>query len=248
MIRTSDILVSPVAESNPNILPDFMMPVQSGGSAALRRAIRTLDRFSTSMTLGPGQRLFSELEPSSNVYLIQDGFIRLFTETAERGRVIVDFLLPGDVIGALPQRRHVYTAETMTVAVVRRYPRIQVERLMPEDGDCGSVLLDLAWEQEEDICRFHASMGRKKPRQRLAAFLLRIAQRSQAGMGQAFQLPASDDDIGRHLGLVSEAVHRGLAELEARRVIARPYPGVYKILDREELVSLSAARHSVHSA
>ncbi len=63
-------------------------------------------------------------------------------------------------------------------------------------------------------------LGRKTARERVASFLLDLAER--AGADGVLALPMSRTDIADHLGLTVESVSRTFTQLERDGIIALP--------------------------
>jgi CRP-like cAMP-binding protein len=81
-------------------------------------------------------------------------------------------------------------------------------------------------------------LGRQTAKERIASYLLHIADRSDAEEGLAFDLPMSRQDIADYLGLTIETVCRMLSELKREKIIAIP-AGQIIINDMDALQSLT---------
>ena len=78
-------------------------------------------------------------------------------------------------------------------------------------------------------------LGRQAAKERVASFLLLLAERSDAEEGEAFETPMSRQDIADYLGLTIETVCRALSDLKRARLIAIPNVHQIVINDREAL-------------
>ena len=81
-------------------------------------------------------------------------------------------------------------------------------------------------------------LGRKSACERLAWFLMDVAQRIPAS--DRVELPMSRQDIADFLGLTIETVSRTMSQLQDDRVIALPSCRQVVLRDRETLMDLAA--------
>jgi CRP/FNR family nitrogen fixation transcriptional regulator len=85
-------------------------------------------------------------------------------------------------------------------------------------------------------------LGRQTAKERIASFLLHIAERSDAEESLAFELPMSRQDIADYLGLTIETVCRMLSELKRQKIIAIPSASQIVLNDIEALQALTDGR------
>jgi len=85
-------------------------------------------------------------------------------------------------------------------------------------------------------------LGRKTASERLASFLIVLAERSELsnGVGAGMvRLPMSRSDIADYLGLTKETVSRIISALKRDRIIRLETLDVIQILDRDGLEQLA---------
>lgn len=178
-----------------------------------------LAQIAASRALEPGQTLFHEGDPAEDLFTVTTGMIKLFKLMPDGRRQIMGFVLPGDVLGLSAQQSFVYSAEAVTPAEVCRFRRPQLDRLLEEAPALEKALLaratsELAAAQEQMLL-----LGRKSARERLASFLVGLAQRLGAGSGTPFELAMTRTDIADYLGLTIETVSRTLTQLRREGLI-----------------------------
>ncbi len=179
-------------------------------------ALGTLSRF------GRNQTIFNEGDDARYSYKIVEGGVRLCKVRADGRRQIAEFLLPGDMFGLEMGDEHSLTAEALCDVVVMRCTRTHVERLSDERPDVRKQLMTLL-RRELSAAQDHLVMlGRQTAKERVASFLLLIAERNDAEDGDAFELPMGRQDIADYLGLTIETVCRALTDLKREGVIAIP--------------------------
>jgi CRP/FNR family transcriptional regulator len=79
-------------------------------------------------------------------------------------------------------------------------------------------------------------LGRKTAAERVASFLLMMADR---GGDNALELPMSRSDIADYLGLTIETISRTISQLTDRKIIRRSDGSRILIRDREALEDLA---------
>lgn len=165
-------------------------------------------------TFSKDQPIFCEGGSSDFIYRVVSGAVRLTRLLADGRRQICDFYLPGDVFGVELDARRLATAEAIgeTVVVVARRSSLAA------DSDQSPRLCRHAL-RELRRCQNHVlTLGRRSAAERLASFLIDLAQRLDAD--DAFDLPMCRQDIADYLGLTIETVSRTMTQLQSQGLIA----------------------------
>jgi CRP-like cAMP-binding protein len=167
----------------------------------------------------PDALLFQEGDEAETCYRVLSGTIRLYRLLQDGRRHIVAFAGPGAFFAWDDEARHGFAAETVTEAVVVRYPRARLDALVAAQPHMAGRLLALA-RRELGSARAHGLMlGRKTATERLATFLIGLAADGPAdGAADAtgailLALPMTRADIADHLGLTVETVSRCFSQL-----------------------------------
>jgi CRP/FNR family nitrogen fixation transcriptional regulator len=160
------------------------------------------------------QEVFGEGEPADAIYRVASGVVRSFRILADGRRQIADFYLPGDIFGVEAGQRRQATAEAVsdaTLIVARR------SSLVGSEGQESWGLWRLAMDELARSQEHVLTLGRRSASERVASFLLSLAER--LGAGDVVEVPMSRQDIADYLGLTIETVSRTLTQLQADGVL-----------------------------
>jgi len=135
-------------------------------------------------------------------------------------RQIGEFLMAGDLLGFDALETHDFAAEAVSDVVLRRYPRRMVDALAERNAPLARKLRDLT---SISLRTAHARLvllGRKTASERIATFLLEMAERLPQARVGVLDMPMSRTDMADHLGLTIETVCRILALLRRDATVA----------------------------
>ena len=219
---------------NPAILS--MVPGQAPvGAKPQDEALRALQQIGTKVRIARNTTIFNEGDDAAYTYKIVSGAVRLCKHTSNGRRQIADFLLAGDYFGFLQLGTYSFTAEAVSDVVVIAYPQRQIEQLSNTMPSMSRRLLTLLSQRLLGMQDHLVMLGRQAAKERVASFLLLLADRSEAEEGEAFEVPMSRQDIADYLGLTIETVCRALSDLKRVHLIAIPNIHQIVIIDREAL-------------
>lgn len=187
----------------------------------------------------PGEMLFAEGEEADSVYEVIRGLLRLHKLLPDGRRQITGFLLAGDLLGLAPSGVYAYTAEAVTPIALRRHKRAAFERRLDEEPDFARHVLRLASDELRAAQEQILLLGRKSAAEKVASFLLQIADRQGTEEGE-IELAMTRGDIADYLGLTVETVSRTLTRLKQDALIALRVASRVVIRDRDGLESLAA--------
>ncbi len=168
------------------------------------------------------ETIFQEGDRAHTVYRIASGTIRLCRHTPDGRRHIVEFALPGDLFGVFDGNEQMFTAEAVGDVVLVAYPRIQFDRLSERDPRFrANILRHLS--SNLAAVQLHAFvLGCRNAKERLASFIVRLADRTGAMDTGRLDLSMSRQDIADHLGLTIETICRAVTVLKNEKVIGVP--------------------------
>jgi CRP/FNR family nitrogen fixation transcriptional regulator len=174
------------------------------------------------MVLRKGERLFDEGDEADFFYQVVSGAIRSYKMLSDGRRQIDAFHLRGDIFGLEAGGEHRFSAEAVGDVSVIAFRRSRLEALTRDDPAFAQKVMSATL---RNLARAQAHMlllGRKTADEKIATFLLDMAERISKDDGQ-FELPMQRSDIADHLGLTIETVSRILSRF-ARSGLIRLLP------------------------
>jgi len=192
--------------------------------------------------LRQGQQLVREGERAERYYQVVSGMLRTQRLLPDGRRQVIDFFGPGEVFGLAGGGTHAFDAEAVTdSAVIGHSLRSLGDRLGGDPGLARQMLQALSSAlvsaQEQVLL-----LGRKTARERLASFLLTMADK--AGRDDGVELPMKRGDVADHLGLTVETVSRLFAGLKREGLIALSSATDVEFLEVEALAALGSGEAS----
>jgi CRP-like cAMP-binding protein len=163
------------------------------------------------MSFPRNTEIYGENEPADYLYKVVSGTVRTYKVLVDGRRQIGAFYLAGDMFGLETGNEHTLSAEAITDCKIVVIKRSAVLALAARDNDVARQMWDLT-ARELDRVREHSMVLIKSAEERVAGFLLEMAERG-AGDG-AVELSMSRQDIADYLGLTIETISRTLKHLE----------------------------------
>jgi CRP-like cAMP-binding protein len=165
------------------------------------------------------------------------GSVRTYKILNDGRRQVGGFYLAGDIFGLEFAEEHTFSAEAVSDAKVVVVKRSAVSTLSSRDPAIGGELFALTG-RELRRAQDHVLLLVKSAQERVASFLLEMAER--AGSGNTVELPMSRQDIADYLGLTIETVSRTLTGLESAAAIEVPTSRRIVLRNRPALARLNA--------
>jgi CRP/FNR family nitrogen fixation transcriptional regulator len=188
----------------------------------------------------PGETIFRQGEAAEKVYRILGGTIRLCRYAPDGRRSIVAFLAGGDLMGFGEYPTRPVSAETIGEVALMTYARTAFDRLAGENMRVRAALLRHMSDNLGSAQRHMFVLGCQKAEERVASFLLRMAECMALSNGDHMDLAMSRQDIGDHLGLTIETISRTITALRRKGVIFIPGPHQIILRDMATLRTLAA--------
>lgn len=193
--------------------------------------------------LNAKQPLFHEGDPARMVFNLTHGSLKLYKLLADGRRQITGFLFAGDFLGLTIEDEHAFSAEALEPIEYCCFTRPRFEAFVESHPRMEHELYRMAAHELSAAQEQLVVLGRKTAKERLATFLLNLANRAakanRAAEPDLVLLPMSRIDIADYLGLTKETVSRTFTALKTERVIRLVSDGVIRIVARERLASIA---------
>jgi CRP-like cAMP-binding protein len=205
--------------------------------AAVQLRSSALEMMGAQMTFARNAEIYGEGEEADYIYRVVSGAVRTYKVLADGRRQIGGFYLPGDMFGLEPGDEHSFSAEAVAESKVLVTKRSAVMALAERDGEVARQLWSLTGRELRRV-QDHILLLIKSAHERVAAFLLEMAERVSAG--NTVDLPMSRQDIADYLGLTIETVSRTLSQMENVATIEVPTSRRIVLRNRAALTRLNA--------
>jgi CRP-like cAMP-binding protein len=181
------------------------------------------------LRFGESQVVYEQGDVAKSWFEVQTGIARTCRFFPDGDRHVIEFYFPGDVFGLeRPWRED--TAEAVGALEVHRRDHWAVRPV----ADNEEARLEAALRSTRDYIYL---LGHRSAEQRVAAFLLRLAERT--GAKREVAVPMSRADIADHLRLTIHTISRTISGLCRRGLIRLRNPQAVSIIDEPALRRLA---------
>jgi CRP/FNR family transcriptional regulator, anaerobic regulatory protein len=210
-----------------------------------REVCAQLGQMSRRKTYSPHAVIFRDGDQANQYFTVVSGIVKLVKTLADGHQHIIGLVYPSDFVGQTRNLRHTYSAEAATAAEFCVYPRQAFEAFLKTHHELERQMFEMTV-RELDICRdWTLLLGRKCSYERVAGFLLMMAQRVPPATpgpemnSVQFELPFTRAEMADYLGLTLETVSRQFSRLKNKRVIELPSSREIVIPDIELLSAVA---------
>lgn len=171
-----------------------------------------------------GEIVFSESEPCTGLYVVEAGHIRIFKSSASGREQVLSIEGPGSSVAELPvfdggnYPASVAAIDDVTLLFVSKQ---DFQALCLTHPQVALKVLRVVGARLRRLVGIIEELSFTTVRHRLAAFLLRLAQRegNRVAGGVEVTLPASNQELASQIGTVRELVSRNLSRMQSARLI-----------------------------
>jgi CRP/FNR family transcriptional regulator, cyclic AMP receptor protein len=172
----------------------------------------------------PGEIVFSEGQPCVGLYVVQSGHVRIFKTSVNGREQVLNIDGPGSSVAELPVfDGGPYPASVAAVdeATLLFVSKQDFQSLCLTHPQVALKVLRVVGARLRRLVGIIEELSFTTVRHRLAAFLLRSAQREGklTEAGTEILLPANNQELASQIGTVRELVSRNLSRLQAAGLI-----------------------------
>ncbi len=187
----------------------------------------------------PHEVLFREGDPSTHLFLIREGQLKLTTSNPDGREQILGLGVAGQIIGfdALEDEIYTYTAETIGPVIACEIRHKNMLRILKQNPDIALRVVDILNKELAQAKNLIRVLGQKGSVERVTTFILSLIPH-RGNLSLELLFPLSREEMAEMVGLRIETVSRVMADLQRKKVIEAPR-GSVRILDLERLRLLS---------
>ena len=174
----------------------------------IRKELGTIADLETGAKVIPaGADLYRQGDICSTYFIVLNGWLALSVLLDDGSCQILDFALPGAILGfqQAPNAPMYHSARCLSVVRVYAFPRRKLDMIIETNPRLAILLCRQIVANEARAHDHLANIGLRDARQRIAHLLLelyvRVRQRLPVERGEVFQLPLSQGQIGQASGL-----------------------------------------------
>lgn len=174
-----------------------------------------MERLGLRMTFARGEEIFSQDDEADLIHSVVSGAVRTTRLLSDGRRQIGDFYYSGDIIGLETSDLHRFSAEALTDCVIRVVKRSSL-RAMSGEGELDRAIWEATRRELERTQEHLLMLGRKSACEKVASFLMDVAQREGS---EDVSLPMGRQDMADYLGLSIETVSRMVTQLQGSQIV-----------------------------
>ena len=189
--------------------------------AGLSRAeLDTLLEYGSIRRYEKGKLLFLEGEPANRLYIVMDGWIKIYKGTASGEEAIVQMLSAGDAVlesAVLLNSNFNISAQVAENAVLLSFPAPVIREKIRNNSELALNLLEDMSYRSQELIRQIESSRLKSVDERIGWFLLKL-QLNQGRVSKHVKLPYDKSLIASYLDMKRETFSRALGRLKKRGI------------------------------
>ena len=180
--------------------------------------LEAFERLGTRVCFAREEEIYGQEDDAEMFYRVVHGVVRTSKLTFDGRRQVGDFYYAGDLVGLEPGPLHRFAAEALTKCELQAVRRSAV-RAYAGEAEVDRAILEATAHEMDRLQDHIVLLGRRSARERVATFLLGLAQREPSGQ---VDMPMGRQDMADYLGLTIETVSRMLTQLQGEAIVEFP--------------------------
>lgn len=183
------------------------------------------------VSIAKGRTIYIEGEPSSTLYRVERGCVRLLVDGTDGARQIISFQFPTQLFGYCLHTRNT-SAEAVTDVELTAFPISAVIELGAQNQKAAFELLDTANAAVQRLAHHLKGVSHLPADARVMWFLERLSREPAVGDGRmppTIRLPMTYGDVAAYLNLTPQTLSRVLRQLEDSQRIHRAGSRVFVV-------------------
>ncbi len=173
---------------------------------------------------GPGEMVFSEGDPCAGLYVVEQGHIRIFKMSRGGREQVLSIDGPGSSIAEIPVfdgGPYPASASAIENASLLFVGKDDFQALCLTHPQVALKVLRVVGARLRRLVGIIEELSFTTVRDRLASFLLRLAQREGTNTAEGIEvvLPGSHQELASQIGTVRELVSRNLSRFQAEGLV-----------------------------
>jgi CRP-like cAMP-binding protein len=179
----------------------------------------------TIQRLAPDALIYEQGRPASNVFLLSTGRARYFSITPDGRKMLLHWLVPGDLLGvaAMLQRPETYrvSAETVRVSSVLSWDRSIILNLVEQYPLLLHNALSVSVRYLDLYIAAHAALVSETARQRLASVLVRLTDAIGQEVPGGVELEVTNEELASAANITLFTASRIMSEWQADHTLTK---------------------------
>jgi CRP-like cAMP-binding protein len=217
----------------------------------IRKELETITDLEAGARVIPaGSDLYRQGDLCSTYFIVLNGWIALSVLLDDGSCQILDFALPGAVLGfqSAPNAPMYHSARCLSLVRVYAFPRRKLDIIIETNPRLAVLLCRQITANEARAHDHLTNLGLRGARERIAHLLLeiyvRLRRRLPVEPGETIHLPLSQGHIGQALGLTYVHVCRTLQSLREQKIV-RLANHKLEIIDPPALMAAAGIEHDM---
>ena len=163
--------------------------------------------------------LFLRGEPADHIYLLLDGWVKVYRDTPDGEQTVIGILKPGETVAEAAiflGRDYPASAEVVSDAKLLEIPSDSLLTLLRNDGEVGIRMLGTLSQRLRGLVLHIEQIQARSTPQRLGEFLLSLCNEKEGSI--VLDLPYDKSLVAARLGMKPESLSRALAKLRSYEV------------------------------